>query len=137
MPNIMKEQKSYRSKTYNTLNISKKSSKIILLFFILTSTTFNLLYSTNFYSSNIDNKRINNIEQDILKVSQFGEDPWWHASWKYRQCINITNPYNLDLINYMVSIKINHTELLQKNHIRSDLGDIRIIEKIPPCRNNS
>jgi len=124
----MKKREFYANKTYKIPKLSKKSIKIIFLFFILSSTTLNFLYSSYIDSSENIDEDGNNIDPIMLKMSQYGEDSWWHASWKYRQCINITNPYNIDLIDYMVSIKINHTELLQKNQIRSDLGDVRIVE---------
>ncbi len=61
-----------------------------------------------------------------LQSSAIGEDFWWNSSFRWRQVINVTNPFSNDLINATASIKLNLTEYAGK--IQNDLDDIRVVE---------
>ena len=66
--------------------------------------------------------------EDIPKQNVIGDDIWWDKTYHSRQLINITNPYLETLYNYGVSISFNYSERVSEGNIKSDLGDIRIIE---------
>ncbi|MBA7532141.1 hypothetical protein ES705_24367 [subsurface metagenome] len=58
----------------------------------------------------------------------FGEDPWWNASYRWRQCINITNPGAYNLTDNFVSTEFDYTDLINNYGMDSDLYDVRIVE---------
>ncbi|MFX0075846.1 MAG: hypothetical protein ACFE96_10415, partial [Candidatus Hermodarchaeota archaeon] len=65
---------------------------------------------------------------DSLRLSTFGEAPWWDGSFEYRMLINISNPYSYNIYDYGVSVSFNYEELVQTGKMQSDLDDIRIVE---------
>ncbi len=69
-----------------------------------------------------------NDTEDIPKQNAIGDDLWWDITYHSRQLINITNPYSETLYNYGVSISFNYSERVDEGNMKSDLGDIRIIE---------
>ncbi|MBY9007865.1 MAG: hypothetical protein KGD63_14075 [Candidatus Lokiarchaeota archaeon] len=116
-------------KIFKKQRYSKMSARTFTLFFILSISVFSvffLLNTNNF--SNQNYKENHDLPIKDLKESQIGEDTWWDASWKYRRCINITNPYKYNLDDYSVYFQINHSKLVNENKLRSDLGDIRIVQ---------
>jgi hypothetical protein len=72
----------------------------------------------------------NNKEGSILPVlsNGIGEDPWWNASYQWRQCINITNPGDYNLTDNIIKIQFNWRNLYDDGHLQDDLEDIRIVE---------
>ncbi len=76
-----------------------------------------------------DEKEIEKGDHKLPTLSNgFGEDPWWNASYRWRQCINITNPGSYNLINNFVSIEFDYTDLVNNYNMDSDLYDVRIVE---------
>ncbi|GAH44573.1 unnamed protein product, partial [marine sediment metagenome] len=57
-----------------------------------------------------------------------GEDPWWNVSYRWRQCITITNPGAYNLTDNFVSIEFDYTDLINNYGMDSDLYDVRIVE---------
>ena len=57
-----------------------------------------------------------------------GEDPWWNENFQWRHCINITNPYDDNLVDGALYIRINHTKYIDQGNMQDDLDDIRIVE---------
>jgi len=84
------------------------------------------LNSVNFYENSKENEESGIIES--LSNSQVGEDPWWNASFQWRQCINITNPGSFDLEDNIIKIQFNWKNLYDIGHLQDDLDDIRIVE---------
>ena len=65
--------------------------------------------------------------EEVLAISQ-GDDPWWDGDWQYRQCINVTNTGSYNLTDNWLSININYNTLVNDGKLKSDFGDIRIVE---------
>ena len=63
-----------------------------------------------------------------LKYSASSGQLWWDKSYSYRQIINVTNPYAVDLIDYAVNFTFNHANLVDEVKMNSDLSDLRIVE---------
>ncbi len=84
-----------------------------------------------FFSMVIEpNKPINEDIIDTKNISTSageGLDPWWNGDFQYRRCINLTNIYNENLVDWRTYIEIDTTDLIP-DKMRSDLGDIRIVE---------
>ncbi|MBD3200884.1 MAG: hypothetical protein GF316_12770, partial [Candidatus Lokiarchaeota archaeon] len=113
----------------------KKNTKIKSLFLLIFILAFPLFFSVFIGNdlfndaNNLEDFPKNELEEEELKINApIGEDPWWNKSYQWRQLINITNPYDVDLTDYMTSIRINHTELIEMGKMQSDLGDVRIVE---------
>jgi 5-hydroxyisourate hydrolase-like protein (transthyretin family) len=114
-------------------NLKKKLYALLILFAILLINIYTLDFTgtKNYpsYDQNIKDKKGQEKVIDAPELSVFGEDPWWNVSFAHRRLINITNNNDVDLIDYTVSIKFNHTLLIQETPgMQDDLGDIRIIE---------
>ncbi|MBN1217107.1 MAG: hypothetical protein JXA99_16930 [Candidatus Lokiarchaeota archaeon] len=108
---------------------SKSYSRYFILSIIIFSFLFNIcfIFGINF-SSNQEKRDSPNNPINNLKESQIGEDSWWNVNWEYRQCINISNPYNYNLESYSVYFQLNHSKLVNEGKIRTDLADLRIIQ---------
>jgi len=108
-----------------------KTKKVIsvtfLLFLALTSilTTFSS-NSVNLHEDSVENEESGIIES--LSNSQVGEDPWWNASYQWRQCINITNPGTYNLTDNFINIEFNYANLRDNYNMDPDLYDVRIVE---------
>ncbi|MBY9018316.1 MAG: hypothetical protein KGD66_05740, partial [Candidatus Lokiarchaeota archaeon] len=89
-----------------------------------------MFFPTNFLSSNDSTKTLEEqFDKDVLSLSDgIGEDPWWNQNFQWRQCINITNSYDDDLVDAATYIRINHTEYINQGNMQDDLDDIRIVE---------
>ncbi|KKN14382.1 hypothetical protein LCGC14_0996710, partial [marine sediment metagenome] len=61
-------------------------------------------------------------------ASFIGTHSWWDKTFHSRQVINITNPNSEMLYNYGVEISFNYSAIVAEANMKSDLGDIRIIE---------
>ncbi|MFW9969182.1 MAG: LamG-like jellyroll fold domain-containing protein [Candidatus Odinarchaeota archaeon] len=109
--------------------VNKK--KVISIAF-LTIFTFSLLLtslSTNFFDFNKNSEEEDNYNHiNSLSNAQVGEDPWWNASYRWRQCIEITNPGNYNLTDNFVSIEFDYSTLRDNYNMDPDLYDVRIVE---------
>ncbi len=116
------------------LNKKKIKKLIILINFLITPIIFNSIFTLNSFSkSQVDNN--NDFNNDgfnkggEIKISKpVSQQIWWNKSFQWRNPIITTNPYNIDLTDYMTYIRINHTALVEPGKIQDDLGDIRVVE---------
>ena len=91
-----------------------------------------LVFLTGFFSIILRNNSNSSLPDDeIILVDKpkhqsiIGEHPWWNKTYRYRQLINVTNPYSgVTLNNYGVNITFDYTT----KDINETLQDIRIIE---------
>lgn len=112
----------------NTIK-TKRTCFTILLLLAITTPIFISMISSNFIQSSNPNDFSNDSNEKPISVNQgIGEDTWWNSSFQWRQVINITNPYDLELVDYTTYIRINHTALINAGKIQDDLGDVRIVE---------
>jgi len=63
-----------------------------------------------------------------FKIAQIGEDPWWNATYQWRQCINITNPGSYNLVDNFINIQFDYGTLRDNYDMDPDLYDVRIVE---------
>jgi hypothetical protein len=106
-----------------------KTKKVISVTFLMTFTLSSILMANPFIPSLSEdfNRRQENEKVIQPQLSQ-GDDPWWNASFQWRQCINITNPGSFNLENNIIKIQFNWKNLADAGHLQNDLGDIRIVE---------
>jgi len=62
------------------------------------------------------------------KLSAVRDAIWWDKTYSYRQIINVTNPYSVNLTDYAVNITFYHADLVDDLKLNSDLSDLRIVE---------
>ena len=98
----------------------------LILSMMVTSSIFismsgNLFHDAINYSSRYDNL------QDPNK-SSLGNAEWWSDYFDYRKLINVTNPYNEDFTNFLASIVINYSELVDQNKLQANLNDLRLVK---------
>lgn len=101
--------------------------KIAAIFF-LTLTISSMLYFTPLISN--DTER-NEQEYDSIvpKLNNgVGEDSWWNVSFRWRLCIDITNPGDYNLTDNYISIEFDYTNLRDNYNMDPDLYDVRIVE---------
>ncbi|MFX1567838.1 MAG: LamG-like jellyroll fold domain-containing protein [Promethearchaeota archaeon] len=112
--------------------LHNKTKKIKSLSFLLTILIiFPLIVSCLNDTSNIVYANEGTAEYEgpqKLNMAQIGEDPWWNASYQWRQCINITNPGSYNLIDNFVSIEFDYGTLRDNYNMDADLYDVRIVE---------
>jgi hypothetical protein len=53
---------------------------------------------------------------------------WWNDAWSYRKKISITNPSAIAQTNFQVGITVNTKELIDKQKVQSNCGDLRITD---------
>ncbi|KKL94109.1 hypothetical protein LCGC14_1867970, partial [marine sediment metagenome] len=103
------------------------STSILLIMTISSLLTF---LPTSLPISGIFNEE--NISSDQVSFPSLsngiGEDPWWNASYQWRQAVNITNPGNYNLIDNFISIEFDYGNLRDNYNMDSDLFDVRIVE---------
>jgi hypothetical protein len=63
-----------------------------------------------------------------LLSNAIGEDPWWNVSYRWRVCINITNPGTYNLTDNYISIEFDYINLRDNYNMDPDLYDVRIVE---------
>ncbi|MFX0023469.1 MAG: LamG-like jellyroll fold domain-containing protein [Candidatus Hermodarchaeota archaeon] len=111
-----------------------KSKKVISITFLLILSLSSILV---LFPSNYTNLRDFNQRSDEDKeVNRFhpllnapiGEEPWWNASYQWRQCISITNPGAYNLTDNFISIQFDYATLRDTYNMDSDLYDVRIVE---------
>ncbi len=113
-------------------NLKTKLNALLILLVILLINIYAIDFTEK--ASNTSSKQsINNNDESVMnapEISIYGEDPWWNVSYSHRRLINITNNNDADLEDYTVSVKFNHTELMNDvpNGMQADLGDLRIVE---------
>jgi hypothetical protein len=101
------------------------------LLMILTFSSILAILPINFNSTEIagKNEEINDVvDFNSPSLSTISNASWWNVDFQWRQCINITNPYDDDLVDDAVSIRINHTKYFIQGNMQNDLDDIRIVE---------
>ncbi len=119
----MKIQKINRSQ------LNKSSLLMVMLFLsFLIGFSVNTINSRNDNDNQIDDNNIKNesFNTESLKSSLLGNDTWWDTDFTYRRLITITNPFDVNFIDYGVNLILNYDEL--GSTIQSDLDDIRIVE---------
>ncbi|MFX1344471.1 MAG: LamG-like jellyroll fold domain-containing protein [Promethearchaeota archaeon] len=112
----------------------KQFRQRIFAIFVLILTVSSVLLAIPLIPSNSVNI-INEEEETDQEISilptlsnGIGEDPWWNASYRWRQCINITNPRDYNLTDNFVSIEFDYTDLVNNYDMDSELYDVRIVE---------
>jgi len=114
------------------IKINRKTKYSAVLLLILTFSSVLAFLPINFNGTEIagKNEEIYNNEslKSPLSSNGIGEDSWWDVDFQWRQCINITNSYDDDLVDDAVSIRINHTKYFIQGNMQDDLDDIRIVE---------
>ena len=84
---------------------------ISLLGILIVSTFLGLLPNLTLMSMNA--REQNPIEENFSPLSsQVGEDAWWNASYRWRQCINITNPGDYNLTDNWIKINAGIQEFI-------------------------
>ncbi|MFX1501579.1 MAG: LamG-like jellyroll fold domain-containing protein [Promethearchaeota archaeon] len=111
----------------NKLNI--KTKKVISVTFLMILTISSIYVATPLNLSNSEefNREQENQKELQPQLSQ-GDDPWWDASFQWRQCINITNSGSFNLEDNIIKIQFNWKNLADAGHLQNDLDDIRIVE---------
>lgn len=116
------------------MNKKKIMVLIILFIFLIAPIIYNSIFAFNSVNKSQGNNN-NDFNNDgfnkgrEIKISEpISEETWWNESFQWRHPIIITNPYNIDLIDYMTYIRINHTAFVESGKIQDDLGDIRVVE---------
>ena len=104
---------------------NKVSASFVLL---LTICSILMVFPLNPINSGTNAGDINgkDFEKPLLNA-EIGEDPWWNASYQWRQCINISNPGSYNLTDNFISIEFDYTALGTKIR-QADLTDLRIVE---------
>ena len=114
------------------LKTKLKALLILLVILLINIYAFDFAGKESYTSSDPGTKDRENDESimNAPELSIFGEDPWWNVSFAHRRLINITNNNDVNLIDYTVAIKFNHTKLMNDAPpgMQSDLGDVRIVE---------
>jgi len=109
------------------LNKKEMLSSIIFLTLIL-STGFSSILFKPISTISKQSPQNENLNDNLPKISAIGEEPWWNASFQWRQPINVTNPGTYNLTNNWVKITFNWKNLYDAGKIQNDLDDIRIVE---------
>ena len=114
----------------NKNNILKKRivTSILVLTILLTSLHMNTTISENDISTNLGNIYDNQEDNKIPESAILGQDDWWNGSFSYRRVINITNPYNINLENYGVSVNFSYVDLIDSGKMNSSFKDVRIVK---------
>ena len=114
------------------INIKAKKLISVTLLLIFSMSSILMLFPVNsIHSENYKEDTEIDKGSDIkstLKNAVIGNDEWWNATFFYRRLINITNPKSKDLIDFIVSVEFNCTELINENKMNSSLKDVRIVE---------
>ncbi|MFX1308650.1 MAG: hypothetical protein ACFE8C_03060 [Promethearchaeota archaeon] len=118
-------------KIQNIHKVRIKEASLLLMILLLSFFPTFLANFSNFTSTlenlNEDNNRVPEIfNRENLKTSDLGNDTWWDTDFAYRRLITITNPYDVNFIDFGVSVTFNYAEL--GSFIQTDLDDIRIVE---------
>ncbi len=115
-------------------NINKNIKHRITTSFLLILTIGTIFFVTPLIYNNSLNTTDNNSDkyEESLTLpvisNGIGEDPWWNASYQWRQCINITNPGAYNITDNYVSIEFDYTVLRDNYNMDPDLYDVRIVE---------
>jgi len=115
----------------NITNLKLKHRlSIILLLFLSMSTIFTIfpMNSMNSEASNEDFTTNSENDLNTPSISEIGDASWWNTSFEYRMLINITNPHNEALTNFITSISFNYTKLVNEGKMNQSLKDVRIVE---------
>ena len=75
---------------------------------------------------NLENDNLLDIKTPMTSAGE-GLDEWWNGNFRYRRCINLTNPYSENLTDWRTYIEIDTTDLIP-DKMQADLGDVRIVE---------
>ena len=55
-------------------------------------------------------------------------DSWWNQSFLYRRSISVTNPFDKDVDDVIVSIVFNYTTYVERGVMNESLKDVRITD---------
>jgi hypothetical protein len=116
------------------INSQKKCKHRIATSFLLILTISSVLFVIPLISNNSESKNNDetgsNREDFIFPTINaiIGEDPWWNASYQWRQNINITNPGDYNLTDIFISIEFDYAVLRDNYNMDPDLYDVRIVE---------
>ena len=103
------------------------STGLLLILTISSILTFLPSILPNSRIINEDNIPYNRISFPSLS-NGIGEDPWWNASYQWRQAINITNLGNYNLTDNFISIEFDYSNLRDNYNMDPELFDVRIVE---------
>jgi len=108
---------------------TKRTFFLMTLLLLLTAPIILSTFTLNYMGMTETQESIKDPTSDPISMSQeIGEDVWWNKSFRWRQCINITNPGTFNLVDNIIKITFNWNDLYTTGHIQQDLDDIRIVE---------
>ena len=109
------------------INTLKKFKHRITASFLLILTISSVLFVIPLISNNSEintNDEAGNSRQDFIFPAisaSIGQDPWWNASYQWRQCINITNPGDYNITDNFISIEFDYTVMRDNYNMDPDL----------------
>jgi len=112
-----------------TLRIKRRIMALSLISTFLLTGVYSIILLN---PSNTPLNKLDDVNDDVYgrdfmdspKLSVYGDHPWWNRTYNFRQLINVTNPYDVSLDNYGVSIEFDYTT----KNMSDTLQDLRIIE---------
>ncbi len=114
----------------------KQNGKLIILLSMLLITSVYMNFSPDISenSSDLDKPKekqgdyneFNSINSP--KLSDISVVSWWNNSFFHRRVINITNHYDYALVDYIVSLEFDYSQMVTDGKLNSSLKDIRIVE---------
>ena len=112
------------------IKINRKIKYSAALLTVLTFSSILAFSQINFNSTEIagKNEEIKDVvDYNSPSLSTISNDPWWNASFIYRQLINISNSHEA-FTDFITNVTFNYKALVDDGKMNSSLKDIRIIE---------
>jgi len=115
----------------NRTNLKLKHRLSIILVLFLSMSTIFIIFPMNSMNSKATNEDFSATTENNLNtpaISEIGGASWWNTSFEYRMLINITNPHNEALTDFITSVSFNYTKLVNEGNMSQSLKDVRIVE---------